>query len=341
MEYNVYDFDGTIYNGDSGVDFVKFAIRKKPKVLLYLIGSLGTVILYLFGARTKEELKNKIFRFIPEIDNMATFVKEFWEKHEKKIKPFWKEQKDHKNDIISSASCRFWLEPIAKKYKVAHLFATDVDLTTGEIIGSNCHGEEKVRLFYIEYPKGVVNEMYTDSLNDLPMIKEAKQGYMVKKNKIMKFEDYKPGLFKRFWNWGWGIYHKNEEIWNYIIVGGFTTLISIGIKWGLYFTILDVSNKKEAQIGVIVSWIFSVLFAYVADRIIVFKSKNKKVFKELFSFYGARVATLLMESALTYLFFNVIGLTTKIWIIIVTFIIQVLIMTGNYLISKLFVFRKK
>ena len=30
----------------------------------------------------------------------------------------------------------------------------------------------------------------------------------------------KQNIFIRFWNWGWGIYHKNEEVWNYIISGG-------------------------------------------------------------------------------------------------------------------------
>ena len=33
MKYDLYDFDGTIYDGDSGVDLVKFAIKKNPKFL--------------------------------------------------------------------------------------------------------------------------------------------------------------------------------------------------------------------------------------------------------------------------------------------------------------------
>jgi len=31
---NVYDFDGTIYNGDSTVDFFLFALKRKPSLLL-------------------------------------------------------------------------------------------------------------------------------------------------------------------------------------------------------------------------------------------------------------------------------------------------------------------
>ena len=33
---NVYDFDGTIYDGDSTVDFFLHALKRNPSVLLHL-----------------------------------------------------------------------------------------------------------------------------------------------------------------------------------------------------------------------------------------------------------------------------------------------------------------
>ena len=39
----------------------------------------------------------------------------------------------------------------------------------------------------------------------------------------------------------------------------------------------------------------AVLFAYFANRIFVFNSKNKNILKEMVSFFGARVLTLVME----------------------------------------------
>ena len=338
MKYDLYDFDGTIYNGDSGVDIVKFAIRKG---YLNLFKALWYCFKYVLKLNTKEQFKSKIFSFISKIDDLDAFVDEFWLKHEYKMKDFWTSKKSHKSDVIISASCDFWLEPIAKKYKVAALIATIVDRKTGEIVGDNCHGDEKVRLFYQEFPKGVIGKAYTDSVHDLPMIKEAKEGFLVRKGKIMPYFDYKPNFIVRFWRWGWGIYHKNEELWNYLIVGCLTTLVSIAVKWGLYFTILDVDNGLQAQIGVIVSWICAVLFAYVTNRIYVFKSKSKNILKEMASFIGARLLTLGMEALLTFVFFTLLHLTTRMWVIIVTFIIQVLIMVFNYIFSKLFVFKKK
>ena len=340
MKLDLYDFDGTIYDGDSGVDLILFSIKKKPKLILHFIGSLGIVILYLLKLRTKEEMKNKVFSFLKEFPDTDSFVLEFWEKHECKLKEFWTSKKSHKNDIIISASGYFWLKPIADKYKVKDLFATDINPKTGKIKGKNCHSAEKVKLFKKKYPDAVINKMYTDSIHDLPLIEVAKEGFLVKKNKIYNYYEYKPNIIVRFWRWGWGIYHKNEEVWNYLIVGGLTTFVSIAVKWGLYFTVLDVNDKLDAQIGVCVSWVCAVAFAYVANRIFVFRSKNKEILKEISQFVGARLLTLGMEMILTYVFFNLLGLTSKVWIVIVTFIIQVLIMVLNYVFSKLFVFKK-
>ena len=341
MKFDLYDFDGTIYDGDSGVDFIKYSIKHHKGTLKCLLGAIGTVILYFLKLRTKEEMKNKLFRYVKDIKDIDGFVKGFWEEHEHQIKSFWTEKKDHSKDIIISASCRFWLQPIADKYKVYDLFATDIDMKTGKIIGNNCHGKEKVKLFYDKYPKATIMKMYTDSVNDLPLIEEAKEGILVKKDKLYNYYEYKPNFIVRFWRWGWGIYHKNEMLWNYLIVGGLTTVVSIGVKWGLYFTVLDVDNGFQAQVGVVVSWIAAVLFAYVTNRIYVFKSKSKDIFKEMISFFAARLLTLGMEAVLTFIFFTWLGLTSNTWVIIVTFIIQVLIMIFNFIFSKIFVFKKE
>ena len=114
----------------------------------------------------------------------------------------------------------------------------------------------------------------------------------------------------------------------------------MAIKWGLYFTILDVDVALEAQAGVIISWIVAVLFAYVANRLVVFRSKSKEILKEMVSFIGARLITLALEAFLTFVFFTLLHLTTKLWVILVTFIIQILVIIFNYIFSKVFVFKK-
>ncbi len=138
----------------------------------------------------------------------------------------------------------------------------------------------------------------------------------------------------------WDIYHKYEEIINYLIVGGLTTVVSVAVKFGLLFTILDAKKELELQIAVIISWICAVAFAYVANRIFVFKSKSKNYFKEISTFVGGRVVTLLMDMFIMWFFVNFLNLNSKTWVVISTLIAQVVVTVANYILSKLFVFKK-
>ena len=45
MRIDVYDFDGTIYDGDSTVDFTRFCLRRHPAVLAGLPRVIGPSVL--------------------------------------------------------------------------------------------------------------------------------------------------------------------------------------------------------------------------------------------------------------------------------------------------------
>ena len=336
MKLNLYDFDGTIYDGDSGVDLILFSIKKRPSLLFHYLGCLWIVILYLFKLKKKEEMKNRLFAFVKYFPDIDDFVDEFWKKHHYKIKSFWTEKKSHKNDIIISASGRFWLEPIAKEYKVKDLFATDIDPTTGEVIGNNCHGKEKVKVFRDKYPKAQIMTMYTDSKNDLPLIEAACEGILVKRNRLYNYYEYKPNFIVRFWNWGWGVYHKNEELWNYLIVGFITTLVALFTYFICTETFLNPKDALELQYANLISWLVAVGFAYVTNRVFVFKSKNKNMLKEATTFVGSRILSLLMDMGAMFLMVSVLNWNDKLGKIIT----QVIVTVANYIFSKLFVFKK-
>ena len=108
----------------------------------------------------------------------------------------------------------------------------------------------------------------------------------------------------------------------------------------LLFTFLDASNAVELQIAVIISWVCAVAFAYVTKRIFVFKSKNNNYLKEISSFVSGRILTLLMEMAIMWFFVTLLKLNTDFWVVVFTMICQVLITVANYILSKLFVFKK-
>ena len=137
------------------------------------------------------------------------------------------------------------------------------------------------------------------------------------------------------------LYLKYKEIINYLIFGVLTTIVSLAVKYLLLFTILDATNGVELQIAVIISWIAACLFAYITNRIWVFESKSKKILTEMIRFFCARLATLGLEMFIMFLFITALGFNSDTWVIIWTFVAQVLVVLGNYILSKLIVFKKK
>jgi putative cell wall teichoic acid glycosylation protein gtcA len=130
------------------------------------------------------------------------------------------------------------------------------------------------------------------------------------------------------------LYKKYEEIINYIIVGGMTTVISI-LSYYLIRIILSANTDLNIQISTVLSWIFAVTFAYFANRIFVFKSNNSKS-KESIKFVTSRIMSLLIEMFVMFLLIGILKINDKIAKILVQFIIVIL----NYLFSKIFVFKK-
>ena len=133
------------------------------------------------------------------------------------------------------------------------------------------------------------------------------------------------------------LYKKYNEIINYVIVGALTTLVSLSSYFICVTFFLDAKNAFELQLSNIISWILSVTFAYFANRIYVFKSKNKNKLKEAIKFYSSRITTLLIDMGVMFLLVTVLSFNDKISKIIVQFVILIL----NYLFSKFIVFKKE
>lgn len=131
------------------------------------------------------------------------------------------------------------------------------------------------------------------------------------------------------------LYKKYNEIINYIIIGGFTTLVSLFSYFVCVSTFLNSKSALELQIANIISWILSVTFAYFTNRVFVFKSKNKNKLKEALKFYSFRISTLLIDMGIMFLLVSLLNFNDKISKILVQFIILAL----NYLFSKFIIFK--
>ncbi len=127
-----------------------------------------------------------------------------------------------------------------------------------------------------------------------------------------------------------------KEIILYLVFGVLSTVINLGVKIGLLKTVLDENNPFQLQVAVFIAWLVAVIFAYVTNRIFVFESKEKNKFKEFVKFFVGRIATWLFDAGFMFVFVTLIHLPSTIMAIIS----NVFVIIFNYILSKLFVFKK-
>lgn len=180
---NVYDFDNTIYDGDSTFDFYIFSLKRHKKILLTFPSLLKSALkFYLFKKGTKTEFKQIMYRFLRYV-NYPEDLEDFWKAHKKNIKKWYlNQQKD--DDIIISASPVFLLKPICDELGIKNLFASIVDKNTGKYTGENCHGKEKVRVFKTAFKNTQIDEFYSDSKSDTPLAEISNKAFLVYGNEI-------------------------------------------------------------------------------------------------------------------------------------------------------------
>lgn len=134
----------------------------------------------------------------------------------------------------------------------------------------------------------------------------------------------------------WEFTKKYKELIVYIIVGGCTTVVSMLLFYGSVWFILDANDAMQLQIANVISWIGSVLFAYVTNREFVFKSKNSQIVKEFVNFVSSRVFTLLLDMLVMFILATLVGINYN----FAKIVSMLLVTIGNYIISKVFVFKK-
>lgn len=176
---NVYDFDGTIYDGDSSIDYYWYCLKHHPTIIFKLPEFLWHILLYKRKIINKTQLKESYFSFLKYIPNVETEVVLFWDNHICKIKKWYKQQQQL-DDVIISASPFFLIDEACQRLGIKYIIASDVDPRTGKFNSPNCHDEQKVVYFKQQFPDVKIDKFYSDSLNDIPMARLADKAYLVK-----------------------------------------------------------------------------------------------------------------------------------------------------------------
>lgn len=128
-------------------------------------------------------------------------------------------------------------------------------------------------------------------------------------------------------------YKKNKEILLYLFFGWLTFLVSISS-----YALFNIRIGWNALTANIASWILAVAFAYVTNRTWVFESstdRGSNLIKEITGFVGGRIATLVIEELILFIFITEFEMNS----VLVKIVAQVVVIALNYVISKMIVFK--
>lgn len=193
---NVYDFDNTIYQGDSTIDYTLFCIKKHPSLILKLPKLLVYFFKYRLKRISKESFKEALYDALVHVSDFPGNIVLFWDEHEKNIKQFYLNQKKE-DDLIISASPEFLINEIGKRQGF-QVIASKISMETGKHEDKiNCHGKRKVERFYAQYPNGKIEKFYSDSFSDTPLAEIAQEAYLVSDNEIQPWNEYQDSFFSK------------------------------------------------------------------------------------------------------------------------------------------------
>ena len=183
---NVYDFDNTLYDGESGIHLFFFYLKKRPRLVRYAPQVLLGVIDYKRGKITFDQAITRsgwVLRpFLEGIADYRADAREFWDKHAHRLRPFYKHL-HRPDDLIISASPEQSLREVCARLGVERYIGSVINEETSTLEFA-CFRENKVTAFRKRYPGQRIDNFYTDSMNDKPLMDISEHVFLVKKGKI-------------------------------------------------------------------------------------------------------------------------------------------------------------
>lgn len=136
----------------------------------------------------------------------------------------------------------------------------------------------------------------------------------------------------------------NYETIAYLICGILTTIVD----W-LVFAVLNERLQMDYRLSTAVSWLSAVVFAYIVNKLIVFKNYRfhpAYLWKEWLSFFAARAVSGVMVMVLMVVFVDFLKWgrwylgTVKVGVYLAKVVVSAVNLVVNYLFSKLWIFKK-
>ncbi|MCH5211813.1 MAG: HAD-IB family phosphatase [Oscillospiraceae bacterium] len=326
---NIYDFDKTIYDGDSTAGFVKYCSKHYKKAYITIIPTLWAFFLYMIGIYTKTQFKEKMYRFLKYIPDIDSAVKDYWDTHEQNILDYYKKQ-HREDDIIISASPEFLLRPICDRLGIKHLIASRVDKHTGKYTGENCWGAEKVIRLKDEYGIGRCDSFYSDSFSDTPLADIADKAYIVRRNDLTPWHEYKESTGEKLKHM-----FLNPEFLVFIIVGGINTVACVALAT-IFRSFINGDPIVADNISFALGYLGANIIGYILNSLITFKDKKLSILK-YFKFFISYIPNFCIQQGIVWL----CSTFTTLPMLVKSAAAAIIGIPVTFVIMKIFTFKKK
>jgi len=127
------------------------------------------------------------------------------------------------------------------------------------------------------------------------------------------------------------LYKKHSEIVSYVFFGGLTTLTNIVSYW-----VLVRLFGTDEILATVFAWLISVVFAYITNRIFVFKSRKSGFVAVLSLFTACRLFSGFVDIGIMYIFVKQMHL----YDMLIKILSNIIVIVLNYVLSKVLIFKR-
>ena len=184
----VFDFDNTIYRGESSIDLALYMMKNNKMIIRFVPSIFINLVRYKLCLISLEQMENIINEFCASVmgskDELPAIIDGFWRTHADRLDPRIL-KRIRPQDIIITAGPDVLIEGIKERLGTDNIIASKIDPDTGKIIYLN-YKDNKVKRYRELYGDRPIDALYTDSYNDRALMDISDRVYLVKKGRIRK-----------------------------------------------------------------------------------------------------------------------------------------------------------
>lgn len=190
LKIHAFDFDGTLTNRDTLLEFIRF-VRGDKAFFLCMLRYLPLLLLMKLGLYPNWKVKQKVFAHCfggMKLDEFNKWCVRFASENISLLRPKGIQKINEVLEegckvVIVSASINNWVEPFFAGLDGVTVIGTMIEerngVVTGRFISKNCYGEEKVRRLIQLYPgrNSYCLAAYGDSRGDFELLDFANESH--------------------------------------------------------------------------------------------------------------------------------------------------------------------